>query len=125
MGIPVWGLILLAAPVFLHAQQSADLPGKPRANNSESDSSTANKSRRNTSAENIQTLSFGERLKIYEHSFTNPESMFGPLMGAGISQLRDTPPEWGQGAIGYGRRVASGYARNVIGRTIAPGSFHG
>ena len=38
-----------------------------------------------------------------------------------MSQATDTPPEWGDGAAGYGRRLASGYGRSVISRTIALG----
>lgn len=67
------------------------------------------------------SLTFRDRVKIYEHSFVEPETLIGPLMGAGIAQLRDTPPEWQQGAAGYGRRFASGYGRSVISRTIALG----
>lgn len=66
-------------------------------------------------------LTFRDRMRIYEHSFVEPGGLIGPLMGAGIAQLRDTPPEWEQGAAGYGRRFASAYGRSVISRTIAFG----
>ena len=67
------------------------------------------------------TLTFAERLKTYGRSFTNPEALIGPVLGASIGQLRDTPPEWGNGADGFGRRLASSYCRSVIARTIGFG----
>jgi hypothetical protein len=68
-----------------------------------------------------ETLTFSDRLKLYEHSFISPESIVGPLFGAGIAQAEGSPHEWGGGMEGYGRRFASSYGRSVIGRTIALG----
>lgn len=68
-----------------------------------------------------ETLTFNDRLKLYEHSFISPESIVGPLFGAGIAQAEGSPHEWGGGMEGYGRRFASSYGRSVIGRTIAFG----
>jgi hypothetical protein len=67
------------------------------------------------------TFPFHERLTIYLHSFTTPESLIAPLMGAGISQAEGTPREWGGGMEGFGRRLASSYGRNAISRTIMLG----
>jgi hypothetical protein len=67
------------------------------------------------------TLTFGERLRIYEHSFVTPESLIGPALGAAVGQAKNTPPEWGQGASGYGTRLGSAYGRSVIARTVALG----
>lgn len=58
---------------------------------------------------------------MYELSFAKPENMLGPLLGASVGQARNSPPEWGQGSEGFGQRLASGYGRNVIARTIALG----
>jgi hypothetical protein len=41
-----------------------------------------------------QSLTFGERVKISEHSFIEPESLIGPTLGAGIGQWRDTLRNW-------------------------------
>src|SRR5580700_7037367 len=49
-------------------------------------------------------LTFGERLRIYEHSFVTPEGLIGPALGAAVGQADNTPHEWGQGAAGYGTR---------------------
>jgi hypothetical protein len=40
---------------------------------------------------------------------------------AGLGQWRNYPPEWKQGAEGFGKRLASGYGSGVIGNTISLG----
>src|SRR5690349_9654952 len=42
----------------------------------------------------------------------------GTGAGAGISQLRNVPHEWGGGVSGFGKRVASGFGTHVIKNTI-------
>jgi hypothetical protein len=110
----------------LCAQESRDLPSKPEATAAivaQNDSAFGASANDAIGAPVIsaQSLTFGERVKIYEHSFIEPESVIGPALGAGIGQWRDTPPEWGQGAEAYGKRFASGFGRSVISRTIAFG----
>ena len=63
-------------------------------------------------------LTFSERLRIYRHSLFNPDSALAPAFGAALAQASNEPPEWGQGASGYGTRLASGYGRMVISRSI-------
>ena len=63
-------------------------------------------------------MTLGERLRIYRHSIFNRDSVFGPAFGAALGQASNEPPEWGQGASGYSTRLASGYGRLVINRTI-------
>ena len=63
-------------------------------------------------------LTLGERFRIYRHSIMNHDSALGPAFGAALGQANNEPPEWGQGASGYGKRIASGYGRLVINRTI-------
>lgn len=52
---------------------------------------------------------------------------FGPIgwlraaASAGIAQASDEPPEWGQGAKGYGRRVGSKFGQHVIQETVMYG----
>jgi hypothetical protein len=68
-----------------------------------------------------EPLTFHERLKIYAHSYVEPENYVGPALGASIGQWEDSPSEWGEGAEGFGKRYASGLARNMIARTISFG----
>jgi len=63
-------------------------------------------------------LTLGERFRTYRHSIFNPDSAVAPAFGAALAQASNEPPEWGQGATGYGRRLASGYGRLVINRSI-------
>jgi hypothetical protein len=63
-------------------------------------------------------LDFRQRVHIYRRSMTNFETVLAPAFGAAVNQARDEPPEWGQGAAGYGTRFASGYGRTLISRTI-------
>jgi hypothetical protein len=72
----------------------------------------------NTEVITPTTLTFDRRLNLYLHSYVTPQSLVGPLLGAGIAQAEGTPHEWGGGMEGFGRRFASSYARSVIGRTV-------
>src|SRR5215469_1004457 len=63
-------------------------------------------------------LTLGDRFTIYRNAVLRPYSLVGPAFGAGIGQWEDEPPEWGEGATGYGRRFASGMSRHLISETI-------
>jgi hypothetical protein len=62
-----------------------------------------------------------ERFKRYVSSLVGPFSLARTAASAGISQWRDSPEEWGQGAKGYGKRFASGMAQNGIHQTVTYG----
>jgi hypothetical protein len=66
----------------------------------------------------VGELTLADRFAIYRQAVLRPYSLLGPAFGAGIGQWEDEPPEWGQGAKGYGRRVASGMSRQLISETI-------
>ncbi len=74
-----------------------------------------------SSSSSTETLTFGKRARIYGHSVFSPMTIVGPAFGAGIGQWRNEPPEWKQGAAGYGRRFASGLGRHVVSKTITFG----
>lgn len=63
-------------------------------------------------------LRFEERFGLYTHALFSPDSLLSPAFGAAVGQANNEPPEWGQGASGYGTRLASGYGRLVISRTV-------
>jgi hypothetical protein len=48
----------------------------------------------------------------------SPNSVVMSAAGAGLAQATDTPHEWGQGAVGFGRRFANSYGKHIIQRTI-------
>jgi hypothetical protein len=119
-----WLILSLGSEV--RAQESADLPSKPEATATIAQDNSAFSESTSTMGIDApvisaEPLSFSDRIKIYERSFIQPESLIGPALGAGVGQWRDTPPEWGQGADAYGIRFASGFGRSVISRTIAFG----
>ena len=67
-------------------------------------------------------FTFRDRVRFYEKTTFSPFALTGPIAGAAVTQwTTNNPPEWGQGFRGYGRRVASGYGRQVISNTIGFG----
>jgi hypothetical protein len=63
-------------------------------------------------------MTFDERFQLYRRSLINLDSVISPALGAAIGQASNEPPEWGQGASGYATRLASGYGRLFINRTL-------
>jgi hypothetical protein len=53
----------------------------------------------------------------WEHTF-GPPAHFGAFTNAGWNQLRTSPDEWGGGSDGFGKRLASAYARRFIKNTV-------
>lgn len=66
-----------------------------------------------------------ERFKRYVSNMVGPFGLARTAASAGISQWRDSPEEWGQGAKGYGRRFASGMGQNVIQHSVIYGLDEG
>jgi len=64
---------------------------------------------------------FKERFQDYRLATFSPWAVVMPAFGAGLSQLRNYPPEWNQGAEGFGKRVASAYGGSVLEDTISFG----
>jgi hypothetical protein len=60
-----------------------------------------------------------ERTKLGNYLFDafGPYPIFGAGLAAGINQWTDAPPEWSQGAAGYGRRFGSDFGIAVVGTT--------
>ena len=62
-----------------------------------------------------------ERFRRYVLSTVGPWRLARTGVSAGIDQWRDQPPEWEQGAKGFGRRYASGLGQNAIQQTVTYG----
>ncbi len=64
-----------------------------------------------------------ERTKVSNYVFDafGPYPIAGAAFAAGINQLSNAPPEWGQGAEGYGKRFGSDFAIAAIGTTTRYG----
>jgi hypothetical protein len=57
-------------------------------------------------------LGVEDKLKLHVKRMIQPTVFLKSAASAGLQQLRDSPPEWEQGAEGYGRRYASSYGFN-------------
>ena len=68
-----------------------------------------------------------ERFHYYLSHMFSPESALRAAGGAGFGQLIERPPEWGEGAAGFGQRFASSFGENMVESTVMFGSstlFH-
>ena len=63
-----------------------------------------------------------ERLHTYLKRLVSAEAMVRSAVGASIGQLRDVPPEWREGTLGFGRRFGSSYAEYTVRETLMFGS---
>ncbi len=60
-----------------------------------------------------------QKTKIYHYLFDafGPYPIVSAAITVGIGQAMNSPPEWGQGAEGYGRRFASNFRIAAVGTT--------
>ena len=47
-----------------------------------------------------------------------PKAVAMAGVGAAVSQANNTPAEWGQGAAGFGKRIASAFAKHAVQKAI-------
>ena len=62
-----------------------------------------------------------ERLENYASRLVGPEYILTSAAAAGISQITNSPKEWGGGAEAYGWRVGNSFAQHVIRETLQYG----
>jgi hypothetical protein len=62
-----------------------------------------------------------ERFKNYLFDAFGPNPILGAAFSAGLNQATNVPPEWEQGAAGYGRRFGSHYGISVVSTTTRYG----
>jgi hypothetical protein len=64
-----------------------------------------------------------EKQKLHNYMFDmiGPYPIFGAAVAAGINQADNTPPEWKQGAEGYGKRFASNFGIAAVTTTTRYG----
>lgn len=123
-------IVVFCGLMFLHVGAMAQQAGNDNVSASPASSNAANSDPAQASA--VQLLpaaeptaesprSFKERFQDYRSATFSPWAVVMPAFGAGLSQWRNYPPEWNQGAEGFGKRVASAYAGSVIEDTISFG----
>jgi hypothetical protein len=62
-----------------------------------------------------------ERFRRYVKSTIGPFSLARDAVSAGLNQWDNSPPDWGQGARGFGKRYASSFGGNLIHQTVEYG----
>jgi hypothetical protein len=72
-------------------------------------------------ARDFRPLTQRERTQLYLKTMVNPLGYFKAGFSAGIDQWKDKPPEWEQGASGYGKRFANIVGQYSIQRTVTFG----
>jgi len=65
--------------------------------------------------------SASKRFHRYVKNTVGPLSLLKSAAGAGLSHWDDDPLEWGQGAEGYGKRLASNIGSNAIRQSVTYG----
>jgi len=100
---------LAAAPVLANAQSVA---------NSGNSSDTAVLSASSTHPE-LAYASPTQKTKLHNYFFDTfgPYPIVGAAFSAGINQAESTPPEWKQGAEGYGKRFGSNFTIAAVSTT--------
>ncbi len=74
-----------------------------------------------TKASEFRPLTQSERAHIYFKTMVNPLGYLKAGFSGGIDQWKDKPPEWEQGASGYGKRFANILGQYSIQRTVTYG----
>jgi hypothetical protein len=72
-------------------------------------------------ASDFRPLTQRERSSLYLKNMVNPLGYIKVGFSAGIDQWKDKPPEWEQGASGYGKRFANILGQYSIQRTVTFG----
>jgi len=64
-----------------------------------------------------------QKTKVDNYLFDafGPNPIVGASFAAGVNQLSNAPPEWGQGAEGFGKRLGSDFAIAAVGTTTRYG----
>jgi hypothetical protein len=99
---------LAALPVLTRAQSVAD-----------SASPSASVSSTTPVRPNLAYTRPGQRTKLRNYLFdtVGPYPIVGAALAAGINQADNTPPEWKQGAEGYGKRFGSDFGIAAVSTT--------
>jgi hypothetical protein len=75
----------------------------------------------------LPPLTTGKKIERRALGVVAPLTLFTSAFGAGFGQLRNQPPEWGQGAAGFGRRFANAEGYTATHNAVALASdltFH-
>jgi len=92
-------------------------------NNQEVANATSSTNGATTPQEGYRPLTGKERWQVYlKQNFTSPTPYLSILASAATDQGNNQPPEWKQGAEGFGKRLASRFGTSVIQGSIQASS---
>ena len=92
--------VLLAGPVLLMGQSSSHTPDNGAA------PAVAHGSLKDTTND-FTPLTVGQKVNRRALRLIEPVTLFTSAFSASVDQLRDSPPEWGEGAEGFAKRFGS------------------
>src|SRR5215472_3976915 len=124
------GFALLIFPAFLVAQDQKTDPARIKAADATVNAAQPDPSAPPAPVRNVklmEPLTPKQKVKRRALRLVEPVSLVSAAFGAGIEQGRDIPPQWGQGAEGYGKRLGSAYGFMAAHNAIALGfdlAFH-
>lgn len=75
-----------------------------------------------STAKDFKPLTQTDRNRIYLRSLINPVWYLKGAFSAGLDQWNDKPPEWEQGASGYGKRFGNIMGQYAVQRTVTFGA---
>jgi hypothetical protein len=115
----VLSLLLLGLSIQAKAQTSSGSGGS-------SGSTTASASSKPAHAQpgtkgDYTKPDFGQRFHNFLFDSFGPYAFIGAGIASGVTQATNSPPEWGQGAQGYGYRYASNFGINLTATTVRYG----
>jgi len=67
-------------------------------------------------------LTAGQRWHDYWMQTAGPGAVLSEAVSAGFGQWENSPPEWGQGGSGYGKRFGNNLAYNAVRNTLQHGT---
>ncbi|HEY1494978.1 MAG TPA: hypothetical protein VGF49_10570 [Candidatus Solibacter sp.] len=67
-------------------------------------------------------LTAGQRWHDYWMQTAGPGAVLSEAVSAGFGQWKNSPPEWGQGGNGYGKRFSNNLAYNAVRNTLEHGT---
>jgi hypothetical protein len=112
--------VFFVSPVLLLGQSSSPAPDKGAA------PAVAHGSV-NDATNDFTPLTVGQKINRRALRLIEPVTLFTSAFSAGVDQLRDTPPEWGEGAEGFAKRFGSSEGMTASHNIIALGgdlAFH-
>jgi len=118
---------LFTIPAFLVAQEPIASSNETQLNATGAAAGSPSDSGSATPAPVFDPLTPGQKAKRRALRLVEPVTLFGSAFGAGIEQLRNVPPQWGQGSEAYAMRFASAEGFTAAHNAVALGfdvAFH-